>query len=294
MAGYAHPEALVTAGWLDGHLQDGDLRVVDVRYSLTGPMPEEYAAGHIPDAVFCDLHEDTCDLECSVPCRIAPPARFEAAMSRLGIGAATHVIVYDHQFGGWAARLWWALRYYGHERVSMLDGGLGAWASSDRALERGVITAPPAAFNTAAQPALRATLEEVLAARGRDDVVVVDALPAKIYRGEALMFPTHRAGHIPGARNLPARFNTDRTTGMVHGAETLAQLWSEIGVTPERRVITYCGAGDYGSFALFALHLIGHDNAALYDGCWLEWGAREDLPVETGTGATALPPALGP
>lgn len=289
MASYAHPEALTTAAWLDEHAGDVAVRVVDVRYSLTGPMPDEYAAGHIPGAVFCDLHEDTCDLDAVVPCRVAPPTRFETAMGTLGIDARTHVVLYDQDFGGWAARLWWALRYYGHDRVALLDGGLAAWVASGHTLQSDVITVPRARFTANVQPALRATLDDVVAARERDDVVIIDALPAKIYRGEALMFPTLRAGHIPGARNVPARFNTDRASGRMLSADQLGQLWGQVGITPDRRVITYCGAGDYGSFALFALHLIGHDNAALYDGCWLEWGAREDLPVEIGAGVAAVP-----
>lgn len=287
--GYTNPEALVTTHWLAGHAGDADVRVVDVRYSLAGPMPDEYAAGHIPGAVFCDLHEDTCDIESDVPCRVARPDRFEAAARRLGIGPTTHVVVYDHSFGGWAARLWWALRYYGHERVSLLDGGLAAWQASGHRLAGGESTAAPGGFSAIEHAALRATLEEVIAARARQNVIIVDALPRKIFRGDALMFPTLRAGHILGARNVPARFNTDRESGLVLPAERLVELWGQVGVTPERRVITYCGAGDYGSFALFALHLIGHDNAALYDGCWLEWGARDELPVEIGAGIEAVP-----
>lgn len=283
MARYAHPEALASTQWLNEHLGESNLRVVDVRYSLMGPLPDDYSAGHIPGAVFSDLHRDTFDLASDVPSRIAPPAQLEAAMSKLGIDASSHVVVYDQDFGGWAARLWWALRYYGHDRVSLLNGGLGAWMAAGLPVESGVVNVSPATFKAVPQPGLRATLDEVVAALGRDDVAILDALPGKIYRGEALMFPNRRPGHIPGARNLSARLNIDRATGLVHSADRLTELWAGAGVKAEQKVITYCGAGDWGSFDLFILHLMGHEKAALYDGSWLEWGGREDLPVETGS-----------
>ncbi len=283
MARYAHPEALVSVHWLNDHLGDSNLRVVDVRYSFMGPLPDDYAAGHIPSAVFGDLHRDTFDVTSDVPCRIAPPAQFAIAMSRLGIDDSSHVVVYDQDWGGWAARLWWALRYYGHDRVSLLNGGLAAWMAEGLPVEAGVVNIAPATFNAAPRPDLHASLDEVVAALGRDGVVIVDALPGKIYRGEALMFPDRRAGHIPGARNLSARLNIDRATGLVRSADELTELWAGVGVKPDERVITYCGAGDWGSFDLFILNLMGHEKAALYDGSWLEWGGRDDLPVEIGS-----------
>ena len=292
---YAHPESLVDRSWLVEHLRDPRLRVVDARFEIrpdsSGHLVptsqrSEYAKAHVPGAVFVDIMADLAHPD--APLEILSPDRFEALMSRLGIGNDSTVVVYDGGGGTWAARLWWALRYYGHDDVRLLDGGFARWIAESGPVEAGAAPSAPASFKASARAKLRVTRDEVQAAIGDDDVCIVDALPEPFFLGEAKLYPELRAGHIPGARNLPAPANLDPSTSTLLGAEALAARWADAGVPPDKRVITYCGGGVFAAFALFALHLLGHEDAALYDASWSEWGADPALPVETGP---AGPPA---
>ena len=122
----------------------------------------------------------------------------------------------------------------------------------------------------------------------RRDVCIVDALPKAFYTGRARLYPTHRAGHIPTARNLPATDNVDRATQTLLSPDELARLWRKVDLSPDEKVITYCGAGAYGAFDLFVLYVLSHENVGLYDCSWMEWGANPELLVETGPDSKTL------
>ena len=283
MDDYAHPESLVTTDWLDRHLADPDVKVIDARFSGFQGLRDDYEAGHIPGAAFVDY---AADLLSQSPAGVVSADRGESVMRQLGVSTSSTVIVYDQSFGAWAAYVWWVLRYLGHDDARLLDGGWDKWVAEGRRTESGVSAFEPGDFTAQPREALRARADEVRAALDSRDVVIVDALPGKIYRGEAPMFPTHRMGHIPGAKNISAPSNINRTTNVLLPVEQLSQVWSRLELTPSTKVITYCGAGPYGAFDLFALHLLGHESAVLYDGCWFEWGARDDLPIEVGPEAS--------
>ncbi|MDE3094958.1 MAG: sulfurtransferase [Chloroflexota bacterium] len=297
VAEYGHPEALATTAWLAAHLDDPSVRVVDMRYSVAADAGgafrgvsgrNAYHQGHIPGAVFVDVMSDLSDPE--DPLAILSPGRFEALMGRLGIGSGSTVVVYDGSGGTWAARLWWALRYYGHDDAKILDGGLTTWLREGRPLETRTLTPPPGTFRARPRPALRATSDEVVQAIGRRGVCIVDALPEVFYSGKARLYRTHRAGHIPTALNVPATANVYQGTQTLLPADALARLWQRAGLKPDQRVITYCGGGVYGAYDLFVLYVLGHEKVSLYDGSWMEWGANPDLPVETGPGEKMLDP----
>jgi thiosulfate/3-mercaptopyruvate sulfurtransferase len=288
IAEYANPEALASMEWLASHLDDPSVRVVDARYyvrpTAKGSLVavsgrDEYDNGHIPGAAFVDIMADLSDPD--APLHILSPARFQQLMGRLGIDRDKTVVVYDDQGGTWAARLWWALRYYGHEDVRLLNGGYGLWEKEGHPVERTATSPQASAFHVEPRHELRVTKEDVMRAIDDEGTVIVDALPPMFYTGEQRLYPSHRAGHIPGAFNVPAPSNLDPITQLMLPAARLRELWRDAGLPSEKRVITYCGGGVYASFALFALHLLGHANAAIYDASWMEWGADPNLPIET-------------
>jgi thiosulfate/3-mercaptopyruvate sulfurtransferase len=290
VAKYNHPEVLASTEWLAAHLNDPLVRVVDMRYSVRAAADgsfrgvsgrEAYQEGHIPGAVFVDYVDDLAEPRDNVPLNILWPDHFAELMGRVGIGNESTVVVYDDEGGTWAARLWWALRYYGHDAAKVLNGGLTKWAAEGRPLETRTPTPPAAVFEARTLPEVKASRDQVIEAMRDRDVCIVDALPRVFYTGRSRLYPTHRAGHIPTARNLPATANIDRATQTLLPPDELARLWQEVGLDPDRRVITYCGAGAYGAFDLFVLYVLGHEKVSLYDGSWMEWGANPQLPVET-------------
>ncbi len=286
---YPNAHYLAEPDWLGIHINDDDVRVIDARFDVRvradGSLEEvsgyaDFLVEHIPGAQFVDLYKDLADP--LVPVHIIGPEAFEVLMNRLGIGPHTTVVIYDDRGGAWAARLWWALRYYGHDRVKMLNGGLSAWHAAGQQLQSEVIEVTPAQFVANVQPQLRVSKEDVLTAIDAPQTPIVDALPAPYYLGGAGLYPQHRMGHIPGAFNVSTEDQIDPDTLRVKPMETLQALWQDVNITPDQTVITYCGGGIYASFAFFILALMGHEKAALYDASWMEWGADDSLPIETG------------
>ena len=267
-AAYEHPEVLVDVDWLAARLDDPAVRVVDARMPFEASL---YETAHIPGAVFVNVSNELC-----CPSAIMPPDEFASLMGSLGIGDDTTVVVYDTEGGRWAARLWWALQFYGHEHAAMLDGGLRAWVSSGGAVEAEAPAVEPAVFTPEVQPRWVATIDEVKAAIDDPAVSLVDALPRSSYTGD---WPAFGGGHIPSAVSLPAPDTLNEVTLTVHSPDVLAPMLMRLGLDPEQRVITYCGGGPYGSHDAFVLYLMGFDDVGLYDGCMMEWTSDPSNPV---------------
>lgn len=268
---------LVDAAWLADHHRDPDVRVVDLRWYLDGRSGRAaYDAGHVPGAVFVDLQA----ISGHEPGRgrhpLPEPAVFEAAMRAAGVGRDTAVVVYDDAGGTVAGRLWWMLRYFGHDRAAVLDGGIQAWPGE-------LSTEPerPAAGDFTAGPPrdeLKVEYEDVrLLPAGS---LLLDARAGERYRGETEPVDPV-AGHIPGARNAPAAGNLDADQRF-RSPEELRRRFEALGAGGGRDVVVYCGSGVSACHDLLAMEVAGLTGARLYPGSWSEWAARADAPVATG------------
>ncbi|WP_261575391.1 sulfurtransferase [Frankia gtarii] len=283
--------ALVTVDWLHDHLKDPALRVLDatawLRLSDGGNVSfdsgrDNWAAGHIPNAGFADLIDDLSAPDSPMLFTAPSAPRFAAAMSRLGVGPGTHVIAYDAESGMWATRLWWLLRLFGFDAVSVLDGGLTAWRAADLPLTVDLPssgTAPP--FTATLRPDLLVTTAQVHRRLQDPPGWLVNALPEEIFRGGGPQTAA-RPGRIPGSLGVPASDLIDPATHRFRPAEQLRARFTAAGVTADARLVTYCGGGIAATFDAFALALLGHHDVAVYDGSIIEWAAQADLPMEIG------------
>jgi thiosulfate/3-mercaptopyruvate sulfurtransferase len=277
---------LIATGELAGCLHDAKLRIVDIRGSIkpVSAPPPHYAAkigayreSHIPGAVFVDWTQDITDPTAPVHMMLAGPERFRALMERLGIGDDSAVVVYDDS-GGLAPRLWWALRYYGHDQVRVLDGGWAKWVAEGRPVSADAPTVRAATFTPRIQSDWRADAEAVRASAQSRGVAVVDCRTpdewaGKIGRGE-------RTGRIPGSRNVPSALALEGEFRTWKEGTEIRDLYARAGLTPSAPVITYCNAGVSASVGLFALKLAGFDDVRNYSGSWYEWESDPANPIE--------------
>lgn len=288
------PEALVSTAALARMLGRPEVRVYDCTTYLEPSEPgsdqpyrvvpgrRTFEAGHIPGAAFLDLQGDLSDNATTLRFMMPPAEQLAAAFGRQGIGNDTRVVLYSIGTMQWATRVWWMLRALGFDRAAVLDGGLDQWKAEGGALETGPGQGYPAATLTAKPRAgLFVGKEAVLAAQGKADTVVVNALGPQFHKG---LEPSRygRPGRIPASVNVPA------ATLYGPGAKTLTSLddakakLAAQGVTPDKSVICYCGGGISATVDLFVMHQLGFDRLSLYDASMGEWAKDATLPIETG------------
>jgi thiosulfate/3-mercaptopyruvate sulfurtransferase len=266
-SGYAHPDWLVDAPWLQQHLHDPGMKVI----ALTAVS--NFNNGHIPGAAQVDWTDlglaDTSD-----PAIAKWQGAIEQQLTRLGISPSDTVVIYDDG-SLYAPRLWWILDQLGQKDKRILNGGLAAWTQAGGQLEKGAPKVQPAASSYKATPntAAIATLNEVKADLHNPNVVLVDA------RTQAEFVK----GHIPGAVNIP--FTDNAVSGKLQVWKTAAELhamYEAAGVTPDKTIIPYCSTGVRSAATYFALTLIGYPHVSLYSGSWDEWSSHRDLPKTIG------------
>lgn len=280
-------ESLVSTQWLADHLGEPDLVVLDASSHLPDARREaraEFAAAHIPGARFLDL-ATLIDPDSSVPSAVPTGAQFAERMAALGVNDGDRLVIYDDSAVKTSARAWFIARMHGVREVAILDGGLGKWRAEGRpvesgepAIRRGQFTPSTGAGTVRFKSDMLANLgtrrEQVLDARGR----------ARFSGDEADFRPNIAAGHIPGSCNLPYSLLYAHD-GTFLSPKDLRRAFEQAGIDLERPVVTTCGGGVTAAILLFALHLLGKADVALYDGSWSEWGADPATPKETGAAA---------
>ncbi len=277
--GYVHPEVLVDADWVEAHLHDPNVRLIEVDVDTAA-----YEQGHIPGAVGFNWQKELQDQTIRAP---LSQAHLEELLSRAGVSNDTTIVLYGDNNNWFAAWALWILKYHGHRDVRLLDGGRVKWVADKRELTTEVPSYPRTTYHAQSpDAAIRALRDQILAQLGRSDIALVDVRSPAEYSGE-LLAPAHlpqegaqRGGHIPGAANIPWS-QAVREDGTFKPADELRSLYEGKGVTANKEVIAYCRIGERSSHTWFVLHyLLGYPKVRNYDGSWTEWGSLIGVPIE--------------
>lgn len=281
---FKNTEALVSTDWLAEHLDDHDLCVIDATFHLPHAdrdAYEEYTYRHIPGAAYFPIDE-IADTTVILPHMLPDAAKFKDAADTMGIGPDTRVVTYDGNGGYMAAmRVWWMFRSFGHNNVSVLDGGLLRWGREKRPLESVEPILPPAHFEPKFRPELVKSRADMLANIEAGEYQVIDARSEGRFSGiDHEPRPTERRGHIPGSINMPFVKLLDPSKDFtMRSVSEIASAFDEAGVDLSRPIITTCGSGVTACVVTFALHLLGQSDSSVYDGSWAEWGNDADVPI---------------
>lgn len=263
---------VVSAEWLAKHLEDAGVAIVDCRFSLADPElgQNQYGASHIPGAFYLDLNRDL-----SSPVErhggrhpLPDPAKLAEKLGAIGVNSGeTLVVAYDDSRFAFASRLWWLLRYLGHEKVALLDGGFGGWQAAGYPVTDEVSVAKPGKFVAQPHPEKVVDIEYVRSRKDVPGVVLVDSREGDRYRGEREPIDPI-AGHIPGALNYPWQEVTDEKA-KARSPEEQRQRWANVEQAEE--IMVYCGSGVTACVNLLSLEMAGISNAKLYSGSWSDW-----------------------
>ncbi len=277
--GYTHPEALVEADWVQAHLNDPHVRLIEVDVDT-----KAYDQGHISGAVGFNWQKELQDQVVRAP---VSKEQLESLLSNAGVTRDTTIVLYGDNNNWFAAWALWILKYYGHQDVRLLDGGRVKWLADKRELT----TEIPAYTHTnytvdEPKEALRAYRDQILTSLGRTGFALVDVRSPGEYSGE-LLAPANlpqegaqRGGHIPGAANIPWA-STVREDGTFKSADELQTLYANKGITADKDIVAYCRIGERSSHSWFVLsYLLGYTNVRNYDGSWTEWGSLIGAPIE--------------
>lgn len=280
---YVNPSAIVETSWLADHLNDPHIVILDASWHL--PTVDrnalgEYREGHIPGAHFFDI-DAVSDQTSNLPHMLPREDDFSAYVSALGIDNQSQVIVYDSYGLFSAARAWWMFRAFGHDKVSVLNGGLVKWQREDRPVTGHIPSPDHKSFKAVLRPELVQSIDDVKASVRTGDRNILDARSVARFHGNAPE-PREgiRSGHIPGSKCLPFDQLLHPQEKTLLSASDIRDLVRQTGMDDDRAVTCTCGTGVTACALALGLHLIGKDDVAVYDGSWTEWGGRDDTTIE--------------
>lgn len=284
------PSPLVDTDWLEKHLGDPSLRILDcamvmqtnddgsIAFVSGAPAWQE---SHIPGSAYISVGEELSDKASALNMMMPPPGQLAEAFRQRGIGDGTAVVCYDRGNHAWAARVWWLLRACGFDNAAVLNGGWRKWQAEKRPETAEASAWPvPETFTVHARPQLLVGKARVKTASEEQDAVLLHSLPLPLFTGEKVAYA--RPGRIPGSKHLYCESLLDPDTFAYHAPDTLRARITGAGINKEDTVIAYCGGGIAASANALALTAAGFEDVAVYDGSLSEWTADPDLPMETG------------
>jgi len=289
MTAFAHPDQIITATELEAQLGADDLRVFDCTTYLlyetgTGrpytvkPGLDDYLEAHIPGSAFIDLQGqlsiDTSPFRFTLP----QPDDLARRFAGLGIGDKDRVVLYARENMQWATRIWWMLRYIGFDNAAILDGGWNKWRHDGRAVDSTPTVYAATTLTSRPRPDLFVDREQILNAINDSTVCTLNALGPDLHSGETSRYG--RAGRIPGSVNVPAVSLQKTDTREFIELDQVAKAFSAAAVTPDKRILNYCGGGIAATLDAYLLHQLGYTNLAVYDNSMSEWATDESLPME--------------
>lgn len=276
-------DALVSTEWLAANLSDTNIRILDCTWHHTSINLDgrtQYRGRHLPGSMHFDI-DHVADKSSPLPHMLPSPTDFAKKVGLLGVGDGDRVVVYDRHCGGSAAaRAWWMFRVFGYDNVVMLDGGFGKWTKEKLPAEMTPVRPEPKSFTATFNPALVRSLDEMKTNLTTAAEQIIDSRgPGKFDGSQEDVFPFKKLGHIPNAINIPWGDLIDPDTGAFIPPDTLATRFAAAGIDLQRPIVTTCASGITSCVTALGLFLLGHKNAAVYDGSWAEWGLAEDTPV---------------
>jgi thiosulfate/3-mercaptopyruvate sulfurtransferase len=286
MSDYAHPEVLVTTEWVAAHSNDPGIRLVEVDVDTSA-----YDQGHVQGAISWNWQTE---LQDAIRRDLTDPQAFESLLGKAGISPETTIVLYGDNNNWFAAWAFWQLKYYGHDKVLIMNGGRKKWVEEKRPLTIDKPTVNAAGYKVKTpNAAIRAKRDDVLAAVEKKsgaqlvDVRSPDEFSGKIIAPPGMSETAQRAGHIPGAASVPWS-QAVAEDGTFKSADALKQLYGSKGITGDKEVIAYCRIGERSSHTWFVLkYLLGIENVRNYDGSWTEWGNLIGAPIEREASAAA-------
>jgi len=280
----AHAEPLVTVQWLNEHLTDADLVVLDIRSAIDGGGAQAYAAAHIPKSVHTDYDKAGWRVtRNNVPFMVPTVPELEKLIGDLGIDEDSHVVIVPAgvnvlDFGS-ATRTYWTLKYVGVKNVSILDGGVAAWREARLPVETGTKSPSPKIFTATVDKSILAEAADVESIEGKGGATLIDARPVSFFLGKEKAPASQAYGHIPGALNIDSAEFYDSKTNRLKPRAELAAI---ADAAPAGAVVNYCNTGHWASTDWFVFHeLLGRKDARLYAGSMVEWTSNANRPIES-------------